>query len=204
MKVSTDMSVRHEKEKKYVIQSKNHYVFGYQPKRSVFTTISPQEFLDLASPVRDPDESSLEYIEKRINTDEPLEVPFLIVNTQGEIVGHEGRHRSLVSQKKGIKQIPVSIEFEDHVAYLDKTKPSGYDYTTMEQLEQKKPNWVEFVGQTQEEKITLPAFCKREDSIHVSCHLKPERDRSEFNPRSQKQVNLRFKLNKFTKSIIEK
>lgn len=66
---------------------------------------------------------SVKNIKKRLENGEPIDKPFLVVDpspkpnqyenqgdsTAPQIVAHEGRHRSFVAKKLGVKKIPIDI-----------------------------------------------------------------------------------------------
>ena len=80
--------------------------------RSRAVWMSPQEFLDVVSPL-EPHSSKSASIRQGLDTSEGLrQVPLLLIDKDGvgvRVVGHEGRHRMLAFSKEGLTLVPVEL-----------------------------------------------------------------------------------------------
>jgi len=106
-------------------------VLCYRPENQVITMISPDYFLAMAtSPLFS--ETSLEILEDRMKKGLPLDPVFFDFNYYtGEVIGHEGRHRSLVARKLGIKYIPILLFCRDMDEHLMQS-PEDYNVFDLE------------------------------------------------------------------------
>jgi hypothetical protein len=91
--------------------------------RLLYTTMNPAEFLNYAyggelveerSDDRVPTtESKVKKKEKKMKKDEPLDTPYLKLDLiRCRFVLHDGRHRVVAADERGIKEIPVMIEHQ--------------------------------------------------------------------------------------------
>lgn len=91
--------------------------------RLLYTTMKPSEFLGYAYggeliEERSDDhvattESSVKSKEKRLKKGEPLNTPYLKLDlTRCRFVLHDGRHRVVAADERGVKEIPVMIEHQ--------------------------------------------------------------------------------------------
>jgi len=80
--------------------------------------MKPEEFLQLVASPNGFTDSSIKSIETRLRKGEPLWSLRLDVRPDGQVVGHEGRHRAYVGMKHGWKKVPVIIWHEDEAGHL--------------------------------------------------------------------------------------
>ena len=93
---------------------------AYKGKMAL-TLMSPQEFLELASPrtartgkrndIRGEKftEENIDNLTKAMMNGEPINSVYLNINKDLKVFGHEGLHRALSAMKAGIKQMPVYV-----------------------------------------------------------------------------------------------
>jgi len=55
---------------------------------------------------------------------EKRQTPFLSIDENGNIIGHEGRHRIRALEKSGIRNVEIVVKFYDNDGYLIKNKNS--------------------------------------------------------------------------------
>lgn len=77
------------------------------PHGFVLVWIAPERFLEVAPPLRLPDEESDGYIKcfvEHIREGWPLDAPWL------SLEDHDGRHRATAAKLAGVKRLPVYME----------------------------------------------------------------------------------------------
>lgn len=102
----------------------SNYTTKSNKGRIFWGNISPEDFLELASPVGTFSEEIVEIRQKQIRDGKPIDTPFLDI-TWDDIVkrwkvrSHEGRHRSEASRREGLDNIPVWIELDESIWELN-------------------------------------------------------------------------------------
>jgi len=91
---------------------KNSFVYSMYPKSAQKqTSITPQEFLKLT--LSEDDRLSSKGVEKyegKIKRGEELDPPYMKVDIDtGQVIEHEGRHRSQAAINQGLRRVPVVI-----------------------------------------------------------------------------------------------
>jgi hypothetical protein len=73
--------------------------------------MTPEQYYDLVSTLFDPpSENSIASIRGAIQKNEPIWPPMITVElSTGQVVDHEGRHRSIAARMEGLKELPVYI-----------------------------------------------------------------------------------------------
>ena len=83
---------------------------GYEGWKGKVIWMSPDKFLKLASPLQSPEDHTLRDLEVKIKKNHPIDFLMLKVDPERKkVIGHEGRHRAMVSKKLGIEKVPVLI-----------------------------------------------------------------------------------------------
>lgn len=81
---------------------------GYEGWKGKIVMMSPDKFLSLAVRLSEPNLHNLERLRQHFKNQGLLDPLVLIVNGN-KVVGHEGRHRAMVSKEHGIEKVPVLI-----------------------------------------------------------------------------------------------
>ena len=103
--------------------------------RETATTISPDEFLNLATdlPENRVDLDSEKFIREQIAKGEPLDTPFLNFELDDKgvatVTGHEGRHRARILKEMGITEMPVRLKSQgkNEIRWSEQSDPKNYD-----------------------------------------------------------------------------
>ncbi len=77
--------------------------------RPILIKMKPETFLEVSSLTHKPSKASIKNIKKGLKDGETFETPFIVLNRNNEVVGHEGRHRALVLWRMGEKEMPVGV-----------------------------------------------------------------------------------------------
>ena len=95
-------------------------------------SMSPQEFLQLASSENfesDSSKQTIESLRESIREAKPIETPFFEITWKDgrwKIRGHEGRHRAEASRLEGLESIPVIIEADIGVYQMDEIQERSF------------------------------------------------------------------------------
>jgi hypothetical protein len=105
--------------------------------------MSPDKFLSLVLPLNYPEVDKLKKVTKRLRRNLPIDFLVLKVNAEeNRVVGHEGRHRALVSKKLGIEKVPVLVyfaEYNDAYPRVPKWTQQQHDYADKAEFERERP-----------------------------------------------------------------
>ena len=113
--------------------------------RRMMLYMKPQEFLDIALPLKEFEPSKLRALDEAVEKGDKLDqIPHLKINEHGEVMGHEGRHRAKTFIDRGVERMPVDFETEFRVQrQLDPTK-SEYVEDLPQSLIREEHNIVDF------------------------------------------------------------
>lgn len=82
----------------------------YYPWARHVVHMSPDQFLRVAAPLRNPQKWKIANIKRVLQSGEQVGAPYLAVNLDTKrVLGHEGRHRMLVFKEMGITSVPVVL-----------------------------------------------------------------------------------------------
>lgn len=110
------------------------YLREYQKNSQQEVRMSPQTFLRLAVPKLAFSQESLDKLKQRMVSNQEIDPPYLDVDIDsGEILSHEGRHRSQAAIELGITEMPVILYFKR------KNKETGRYYYVNLSKEKKIP-----------------------------------------------------------------
>jgi len=94
--------------------------------RSKLIEMPIDDFLGLARSASN--DHKLGGVKDLLNKNEPFEsLPYLMINRDGSIRGHEGRHRARALKEAGYDTMPVVIRSEN-IRWSEQGNPSSYDY----------------------------------------------------------------------------
>lgn len=129
--------------------------------RSRMVAMSPSDFLAMASRTDDfPYSGKLRRINETIDSGELLREPgFLMLNRYGQVVGHEGRHRALAMQQRGIPLVPIELR-SDNIRWSEQT-PGMFDYAE---------SWPATMRQ-QDAKFSIPFPIPQEDAATAALRV---------------------------------
>lgn len=117
--------------------------------------MSPAAFLDMAMPLFKPVESKMQNLRELVAKGVQIrDLPTLIVDRDGYVKGHEGRHRAMLLESLGFKEIPVVLS-SANIRWSEQGDPSNrFDYI------EKWPLWL--VSEDESRSIRFPV--KRSDA----------------------------------------
>lgn len=107
--------------------------------------MKPQEFLDIALPLKEFSPRKLRALDEAVEKGDKLDqIPHLKINKHGEVMTHEGRHRAKTFIDKGVERMPVELQTDFRVQrQLDPTK-SEYVEDLPQSLIREEHNIVDF------------------------------------------------------------
>ena len=106
-----------------------HSYEGYEGWKGKIIYMDPDKFLSLINPLPSWDErkESMKNLEYRIKNHLPLDFLVLWVDMeQHKIIGHEGRHRAIISKKLGIEKVPVLVYTGNNFKRVPEWKPEDH------------------------------------------------------------------------------
>jgi|GEM_PF-2263733 len=115
---------------------------GMEGWKGKLVYMSPDQFLHFAAPIPEYqlNKKSLKNIEYRILNQLPMDFLVLHIDMKNKkVVGHEGRHRAIISKKLGIEKVPVLIytgsEFDRVPKWTPETHAEINQYNFKTQVE---------------------------------------------------------------------
>ena len=137
--------------------------------RSRLVLLAPDEFLSMASQTDNfPYASKLRGVNEILDSGELLHSPgFLQLNSYGQVVGHEGRHRALAMQQRNVPAIPVELR-SDNIRWSEQA-PDRFD---------RVESWPTTMLQ-QDARFSIPFPIPQEDAATAALRVLMEIPRSQ-------------------------
>lgn len=183
--MSKKLSLNLEKTERSEIEFplRKELVYTYiNPRRELLVWVSPDDFLDRAKPLPEPDRETVERYKMLIREKEFVQTPYLLFASSkdeetGRTVGHEGRHRMIASKELGIKQVPVRVNFGMADLYRNEFYPDNLQMVADKVWKvigtERQEFYKKLVG-LQKQVDRPPTFCKVEEGKMV-CNVTKEK-----------------------------
>jgi len=140
------------------------YPSFFNPKYCILGFIRPEDFIEVAARLEEPNKRSIEWFKDQISRGIPIE-NLLLSCRNARFTGHEGRHRATVCVELGVEYAPVSLWIKDADYITYRTPEGGLDHDIIWDIDTMGDDFYYRIARHQSTcDLRLPPYIRRRPS----------------------------------------